>query len=1078
MFRKSRKTSISVLALFMVMAFAFAIASTQSSYAQEGAGLTDTGGATFDSVYATDKEEMPAAAAARVDPATIRPVSYIVTFDDTVDAATVEALTGGTVVHRYSKVFNGVSIVMPEDNINNLVSLPGITGIYEDPLLQVDTENSPQFIGAPTLWNQLGGQEVAGEGVVFGSIDTGVWPEHPSFSDPDPMGNPYPAPPMSGLPCEFGNTAWNPNDAPFTCNNKLIGAYQFLDTYKAVVGLTPAEFDSARDDDGHGTHTSTTAAGNAGVQATIAGGDLGIVSGIAPRAYVIAYKACGAEGCFGSDTAAAVEQAILDGVDVINYSISGGGDPYNDATSIAFLNAYFNGVLVSASAGNSGPGADTVAHREPWTITVGASTQDRTFAGKLSLSDEGGATLELDGVSLTGDYTGQVVLASDYGDGLCLTPFPAGTFNGEIVVCERGLIARVEKGYNVLQGGAGGMVLYNPVLQSLAPDIHFLPAIHIQNDAGAALLDFLANATGAVTGTIDGGIKMASQGNVMAAFSSRGGAGQTLGVSKPDVTAPGVEVLAGHTPMPSSIAGGAPGNLFQVIQGTSMSSPHVAGSALLLKDLHPDWTPGQIKSALMTTAYVDGLVKEDGVTPVDNFDAGSGHIDLNRAGNPGLTISDSALNLYLAEDHLWDANLPSLYVPNMPGKITVERTVHSELRGNSWWRTRVEAPADLSVSVRPVIGVRGGGDRTFSITVDASLVPMGETRFATLYLERGPKVVRFPITIVRGEPNVAMTNTCASDVLVKRGETTTCEITVTNYNFTDTEVSVTDTLPRLIQLDDASLVGADLVRTRRSFAWSGVLAAAQPPLVNVAVDPLASPAGYLSLTNFGSSIAVSASDESITNFNVPAFEFAGETYSQIGIVSNGYIVVGGGTSADVNYINADMPNAAPPNNVLAPFWTDLNPSAGGNILINTLTDGVNSWIVVEWLDVPNWGDGRLNTFQVWISYTQPDDISFTYGPTISDGDSGFLTVGAENAFGNSGGTVYFDGVGTPPAPSFPNGNYEVDVFTTPGAAGGSHTITFDIQGWRPGDWTNCAEMTSPSFAGTSAACFSGSVVMP
>ncbi len=177
----------------------------------------------------------------------------------------------------------------------------------------------------------------------------------------------------------------------------------------------------------------------------------------------------------------------------------------------------------------------------------------------------------------------------------------------------------------------------------------------------------------------------------------------------------------------------------------------------------------------------------------------------------------------------------------------------------------------------------------------------------------------------------------------------------------------------------------------------------------------------------------------------------------------------------------------PPNNVLAPFWTDLNPSVGGALRVGILGDGSDSWLILDWEGVPNWGDGELNDFQIWIGVdgdaNSGEDISFVYGPRISDGDSGFLTVGAENKFGNSGQAVYFDGAGTPPSPSFPNGDFEVDVFSSPGAAGGSHTISYEMRaaadlGLTPfiGDFTNCAEMTSPWFSGISYACLDGRIV--
>ncbi len=266
--------------------------------------------------------------------------------------------------------------------------------------------------------------------------------------------------------------------------------------------------------------------------------------------------------------------------------------------------------------------------------------------------------------------------------------------------------------------------------------------------------------------------------------------------------------------------------------------------------------------------------------------------------------------------------------------------------------------------------------------------------------------------------------------------------------------------------------------TGRTLSFDGTLFGATPPAPSVAVDPLASPFGYVPLAGF-SPTDVGATDESIANYTVPSFDYAGESYNQIGIVSNGYIVVGGGGGSDVNYINSDLPDLSPPNNTLAPFWTDLNPAFGGRVLVSVLTDGVDSWTVVEWESVENWGDGETNTFQVWIGSntdTNPgEDISFVYGPDISDGDGGYLTVGVENAFGNEGGTVYFDSAGTAPAPSYPSGDYEVDVFSVPGAPGETHTITYSATAKNKGSWTNSALMTSDAFQGISVASFSGTV---
>ena len=410
------------------------------------------------------------------------------------------------------------------------------------------------------------------------------------------------------------------------------------------------------------------------------GVDRGAIHGIAPGAHVAVYKVCGAAGCFDTDSVAAVQEAILDGVKSINFSISGGNDPFTDPVELAFLDAYAAGVHVSASAGNDGPGPDTVNHRSPWVHTVAASTQKREFQSTLTLTGEGGATETLTGASITqGAGPAPVVLASaaPYSDELCQAPAPAGIFTGKIVACLRGVNARVEKGFNVLQGGAVGMILYNPPGQAdVETDNHWLPTVHLNGDQGETFTAFIAT-NPETTAAFTAGEKVQGRGDVMADFSSRGPGGDWL---KPDITAPGVQILAGHTPTPEAPELGPPGQLFQAIAGTSMSSPHIAGSAALLFALHPDWSPGQVKSALMTTAKTAGVVKEDGTTPADPFDFGGGRVNLNVAGNPGLTFDESAGDYAAAAvDTLGriDLNVPSVNAPVMPGRISTSRVAEN-----------------------------------------------------------------------------------------------------------------------------------------------------------------------------------------------------------------------------------------------------------------------------------------------------------------------------------------------------------------------------------------------------------------
>lgn len=1012
--------------------------------------------------------------------------SYVNAIQGAFEANAELAIPQAQIINRYDVVFGGVSMILPEGQLETLAKLPGVVSVISDQLQQIDTERSPQFIGAPSLWRELGGQRSAGEGVIVGVLDTGIWPEHPSFSDPDPSGKPYAPPPVvpgsngfgSGGPrstCDFGNTAWDPNDAPFSCNNKLIGAYNFLDTYKVASGLLPGEFDSARDSEGHGTHTASTAAGNGGVDASIFGVPRGTVSGVAPRAHVIMYRVCGDEGCYNSDSIRAVQQAVLDEADVVNFSIGGGSNPYTDGVSLAFLDAYAAGTLVSASAGNSGPGANTVGHREPWTITVGASNTDRFFISTVTLEADNGDTLVLEGASVTdGISTPTPVIFPPAGLELCGTndgptgPFAPGTFNGEIVICRRGSSARVTKSRNVRDGGGGGMLLYNPVLQGLATDNHFIPSVHLENDAGAALLTFMGSHTG-VMATFTQGTATKVQGDVMAAFSSRGGPAQPLGISKPDVTAPGVQILAGHTPLPHSVVGGLPGELFQAIQGTSMSAPHVTGAVALLKDLHPDWTPGQLKSALMTTAKDSKVYKEDGVTPANPFDMGSGRINLRMAWDPGFTISDSAANFVALQDDLWNANYPSVYHPDMPGQITVYRTVHSELDFDHYYSLHVKAPNDLKISLEPAdhfLDVPAGGDATFSITIDARNVPLGEVRHATIILRDSHGDSHLPVTIVRGEANVTIDKNCDPADFSKKNGHTTCTVTIENTSFDDAQVNLVDEIPWGLDLVTGSVVGADVI-AENTIGFNGTLAGAGLPVVDVNTAPLY---GYLPLSAFGIAPLPCPSNCDDGGFVISGLNinYLGQTYTSAILSVNGTLELGTASGVASSFLNQNLPSPSIPNNVLAPWWTDLNLGAGGNWYLGALSDGVSVWDIFEWAGVPRFGDNSSTfSFQIWLERGS-GNITFTYGPFA--GDTGDGTTGAENADGTIGDTWYFDGAGT-----LPWGGPDLGVASVPGTPGETHVISFDMTAWKTGKWQNCAEMTSNTFQGVAISCFNGTV---
>jgi uncharacterized repeat protein (TIGR01451 family) len=1102
-------TGTRIFYAMMMLVLIFGLASPQAALAQQTSPFTATA-LTPDSTISIPKNLVvtpagmtgvivklkgDALAGYQGDVAGFAATSPIITGSDTVDVnskasrdylgmleqkhanfkSALSKLPQAKVVHDFQVVTNSVSVVLPVEQVPELAKMPEVEAVYADQLLKIDTDNSPQFIGAPTVWQAEGGQEKAGEGVIVGVIDTGIWPEHPSFSDPDPSGKPYapaaPAPSGVARKCEFGVGA-NPGPA-FQCNNKLIGAYVFMNTYTSVYpGGDTGGYTSARDDDGHGTHTASTSAGNAGVQASIFGVQRGTISGIAPRAKVIMYRVCGANGCFSSDSMAAAEQAILDGVNVINFSISGGSSPYSDAVEQAFLDAYDAGVFVAASAGNSGPGADTTDHRGPWVTTVAASTQNRAFQDTLTLT-AGSNTLTLKGTSLTAGVGPAPVFVPGAADYQCNTPFAAGSVTGKVVVCARGVTGRAQKGWNVLQGGAVGMILYNQstAVTDLETDNHYLPATHIQYPEGQQVLAFLtANPT--ATATLTAGVKVAAQGDIMASFSSRGGTGQTLGVSKPDITAPGVQILAGAspahlTPANGGVALGPEGELFQAIAGTSMSSPHIAGSGALLKALHPKWTPGQIKSALMTTA-VTAVLKEDGVTPATPFDDGSGRVNLSKAGDPGLTFDVKKADYVAHAADLWNVNYPSVYIPVMPGIETVKRTAHSTLMMPSVWELSVKGETDFNVIVQKVLFVGPGKDASFDIVIDAKNVPIGQVRTATLFLtevgQRNARQLHMPITFIRKQPVIPMTKTC-TPASIARGAQTTCTVSFTNTTFSAANVEFIDMLPLQLKLVNGSVSGANSFFN--TVTYKGSLYGAQPPDVAVVSAPGGSPAGYLPLSLFGIGAVSGVSDESITNFSVPAFMYGGVSYTRIGVVSDGYVVVGGGTSGDVQFLNQKLPDAGVPNNVLAPWWTDMNPGAAGAIRVGTLGDGVNTWIVVDYDGVPQYSTPtKGNSFEVWIRIGTVQDITFTYGTLTGNGDLGLLTVGAENSFGNRGSNYYYNGTGT-----LPVADAELAVNSVAGTPGETKTITYKATGLFQGKAVNYASLTSNLFQGVSIAPF-------
>ncbi len=686
---------------------------------------------------------------------------------------------GSNKLYNYGYVFNGFAAELTEAQAQKLAQTPGVLAVSKDEIRALDTSSTPAFLGlsGPTgFWNRTG---ATGEDVIIGMVDTGAWPEHPSFSDrTGTNGNGTKDGKLSYQQIPGWHGRCVPGEA-FTgsdCNQKLIGARYYNAGFGGNAGITtafPSDFISPRDTNGHGTHTASTAGGNANVATTGPAAVFGSISGIAPRARIAVYKVCWGGndgGCASTDSVAAIDQAVADGVDVINFSISGTSTNFRDPVEIAFLFAADAGVFVAASAGNSGPTTSTVAHPGPWLTTVAAGTHSRNGEGSATLGNGvtytgaslatavGSASLiDSTAAGLPGASATAVALcfaAVDNGGVAVLDPAKVA---GKIVVCDRGVTARVNKSLAVQEAGGLGMILLNTSPNSLNADFHVVPTVHLQNTDRAAVKAYAA--TAGATATINQAVIVQNTpAPFTAAFSSRGplraGNGDLL---KPDIIAPGQDILAGVSPP------GNNGRLFDLYSGTSMSSPHVAGLAALFKQLQPGWSPMAIKSALMTSAgdVLDG----PNTSPLVIFRQGAGHVRPNNAANPGL-VFDSGFNDWLGflcgtqlpTSFCSDAGVPvldpsnlntaSIAIGDMAGVQTVTRRVTNVGGSAATYTPSYTGMAGISVAVSPAtLTLAAGETKSFTATFTRTTAALNAYAGGQLTLSDGTHNVRIPMVV-------------------------------------------------------------------------------------------------------------------------------------------------------------------------------------------------------------------------------------------------------------------------------------------------------------------------------------------
>ena len=713
------------------------------------------------------------------------------------------------VMHSYSYTYNGFAIQLTAAQAQAMKASSGVKSVVESELVMADTTRTPAFLGltAPGgLWSQLdaASRQIKGEDIIIGVIDTGVWPESASFGDKqDGAGNPVAynlagTPAYGALPAGKwrGTCVTGEGFTAAMCNNKLIGARYYGDAFYAAAAASSGataytvhprlEYKSPRDGAGHGSHTASTSGGNSGVSATVNGTAIGAISGMAPRARIAVYKALWTasttptnDGGMTADILKAIDDAVADGVDVINYSVSGTQTNFGDLIEIAYLNANAAGVFVAASAGNSGP-ANQVAHISPWLLTVAASTHDRQALADLTL----GNAAVYHGVSVFGGMLpGSMVLASTIpaagatvadAQRCFANALNSGLAAGKIVVCDRGTSARVDKSAEVKRAGGAGMVLVNvsAAANSLVADFHTVPSVHLALADRAAIYTYI-NGAASPTGMIaPPAAPPAVVAPVMADFSSRGPNKANANILKPDITGPGVDVLAAFIVDSQSqaqhdalIAGTftASANA-NSLSGTSMSSPHLAGIAALLKQQHPTWSPAAIKSALMTST--NGVKLASGATDTDRWGYGAGHVNPNGAGATALIYDASPADYgrFLCGQGLtppagigscgplgsiaaYNLNLASLTAASVPGTLTLTRRVTNVLPAAGTFVASVSGMTGWNVVVTPAsLPLASGASGSFGVTLTRTSAVLNAWTFGNLSWSDGTHTVSSPLS--------------------------------------------------------------------------------------------------------------------------------------------------------------------------------------------------------------------------------------------------------------------------------------------------------------------------------------------
>ncbi len=910
----------------------------------------------------------------------------------------------------YDTLFNGIALEIAPNHLDTLRNHPSVKTVYPDATYHLQLDASLRQINTSDAWLATDGAQNAGRDMKIAIIDSGIEPLNPLFAGDD-----FTMP--DGYPKGDCVTAY----ADF-CNGKIIVSRWYGENGGVPMGAIPQEVASPRDRQGHGSHVAGIAAGNfgeSGISADSGDGVLEVISGVAPAAHLMIYKACwNGLGCLGSGLMAAIEDAVNDGADVINNSWGGGagGDPLDNAFRTIIENTVEAGVPMIFSAGNDGNDATTVTCPAcvPETIAVANVHTNRIHGHHVELvGDDIPPQLQNFSALAAADSpdpfpinSAEIYVTEAAGSATACTAFEGTPFTDGVALALRGDCPFATKVNNVSAAGASILLLIN---EMGGPPVHFstsgadqIPTLMLSQIDGLALRDWIqAHPDDLVT--VHELARRINNGwaDIVASTSSRGPNGDAT-VLKPDIAAPGVNILSAGSYLFAPTG-------FQFDSGTSMAAPHVTGSAALLLQRHPDWSAEQVKSALMGTANNTDILKEGGVDFADPFDIGAGRVDLARAVTTTLTFAQSS-----------HANPDCVFQCTWANEVT-------NVSGEAWSGT-IEGDG-LSIAADPLT-LSADQTKSFQILIDTQGLATNQWHFGTVNFTSGGEVdAHLPIAIF-------VTESVERLVLRKTAETPIPFYADTPFTYTLQLVNpadiiqtygISDTLPANVDyIDNTATNGLvyDDVARRLS-----VVDQVDPALRIVSADL----GGYIDLLaqnpNLPPVDCVGLCDDDFFTIEDQDFYFMDEHFDTIYVSVNGFAAFTPPPTGAVTNAPQEMPDPTAPSHLVAPLWTDFDlegtaadDEGGGKLYAAEVTDGVTIWNVFEWRNAAHWGNAQPNspsnivhTFQLWIQRGS-SNMWYTYGRLDEFGQWGYpVAIGVEDRTGLLGSTLFYNGTGGLPS---------------------------------------------------------------